>query len=303
MVKAFLYNCTAPVLKMTTTLAIIAAVAGQAFAQAPASTIDRIRETGSLKVGYGSAVPFSFRDEDGAVVGYSIDLCKALAEEIRSTLAMTQIRIDYVLRTPANRVQLLNSGDIDIECNASTNTAERRKAAAFAPAHFIAQTRFVSLRQNNIRTMDDLRGKTVSVVLGTVNVGQILHLSREMKLGLASVPVADVQSAFDLVKDGSVSAFAMDDILLSNMIANSGKAEDYLISEETLGEPAPYGFMTRLDDAPFAALVADRLMRIYKSPQMKQIYDKWFMQPIRGGRYTLNVPMSAQLKSAMGVAD
>ncbi|WP_205910450.1 amino acid ABC transporter substrate-binding protein [Rhizobium sp. FY34] len=303
MVRAFLDTLAVLVLKMTATLAIVAAVAGQVFAQAPVSTLDRIKETGSLKVGYGSAPPFSFLDEDGQVAGYAIDLCKALAEEIRNALAMTEIRIDYVLRTPANRVQLLNSGDIDIECNASTNTAERRKAAAFAPPHFIAQTRFVSLRQNNIRTIEDLRGKTVSVVLGTVNVGQILHLSREMRLGLASIPVADVQSAFDLVKVGSVSAFAMDDILLTTMIASTGKAEDYLISNETLGEPAPYGFMTRLDDAPFTALVAESLERIYKSPQMKSIYDKWFMQPIRGGRYTLNVPMSAQLKSAMGIAD
>jgi glutamate/aspartate transport system substrate-binding protein len=276
-------------------------VADPAAAQAPPSTIERIKQTGILKVGYGTSAPFSFLDENGTVVGYSIDLCKALAEEIRTSLDMETIRIDYVPRTPANRVQLLNDGHIDIECNASTNTAERRKAVAFAPAHFVAQTRFVSLKENSLKTVEDLRGKTVSVVLGTVNVGQILQLSREKKLGLATVPVADVQSAFNLVKDGSVSAFAMDDILLVNMIADTGSPQDYTVSEEGLGEPAPYGFMTRLDDEPFAALVADGLTRIYKRPDMAEIYDKWFMRPIRGGRYNLNMPMSAALKAALGM--
>ena len=277
-------------------------LAGPVAAQAQGSTIERIKQTGTIKIGYGTTPPFSFLDDRGNVVGYSIDLCNALAKEISITLGMSDIHIDYVPRTASNRVQLLNDGHIDIECNASSNTAERRKAAAFSPPHFIAQTRFVSLKKNSLKKLEDLRGKTVSVVLGTVNVGQILQSSRDMKLGLAPVQVNDVQAAFELVKNGTVSAFAMDDILLASMIADSGSPQDYQLSEEGLGEPAPYGFMTRVDDTAFAALVADRLTEIYRRPQMIEIYDKWFMQPIRDGRYTLNVPMSPTLRSAMGLS-
>jgi glutamate/aspartate transport system substrate-binding protein len=295
------YILAAPLRRLAAIVALLLVAAGSAAAQAPSSTSARIKETGILKIGYGNTAPFSFLADDGTVVGYSIDLCKALAEEIRAALDIEKITIEYVPRTPANRIQMLNDGRIDIECNSSTSTPDRRKAAAFAPPHFIAQTRFVSLKQNNLNTVEDLRGKTVSVVLGTVNVGQILQLSRELKLGLASVPVADVQAAFNLVKNGSVSAFAMDDILLVNMIADTGTPQDYTISKEGLGDAAPYGFMTRLDDAPFASLVAEGLSRIYRSPQMTAIYDKWFMQPIRGGRYNLNMPMSDALKAAMSL--
>lgn len=285
-------------------LLLLGATAGadSAGAQAPTSTIDRIRETGVMRVGYGTTAPFSFKETDGSIAGYSIDLCNELAREIAGPIGVGTVRVEYVPRTPANRIQLLNDGDIDIECNASTNSPDRRKVASFAPPHFIAQTHFVTLKKSGIHTIDDLRGKTVSVVLGTVNVGQILQFSRDKKLGLAAVPVADVQAAFDLVEDGSVSAFAMDDVLLRSMVIRTGNPDDYVISDEPLGDPAPYGFMTRIDDPAFAALVADSLVRIYRGPKMMEIYDKWFMRPIRGGRYSLNLPMSNDLKAAMGIS-
>jgi glutamate/aspartate transport system substrate-binding protein len=276
--------------------------AASAVAQAPASTIDRIRETGSMRIGYGTTAPFSFTQADGSIAGYSIDLCNELAREIAGPIGVSAVRIEYVPRTPANRIQLLNDGHIDIECNASTNSQDRRKVVSFAPPHFIAQTHFVALKKSGIRTIDHLRGKTVSVVLGTVNVGQILQFSRDKKLGLAAVPVADVQAAFDLVQDGSVSAFAMDDVLLKSMVIGTGQPDDYVISDEPLGEPAPYGFMTRIDDPAFAELVATSLKRIYRGPKMMEIYDKWFMRPIRGERYSLDLPMSDELKAAMGIS-
>ncbi len=205
---------------------------------------------------------FSFQTDDGTVTGYSIELCALLAEELRQALQLPQLRTEYVPRTPSNRIQMLNDGQADIECASSSNTAERRKVASFAPPHFLAQTRFVALARNNIHTLEDLRGKSVSVVLGTVNVGEILKVSRERKLNLVSLPVDTVQGAFDLVATGRASAFAMDDILLTTMVAASGHPDDYVISAEALTEPTPFGFMTRLDDQEFSELVA-RLLRRY----------------------------------------
>lgn len=263
------------------------------------STIERIRETRILRIGYGSTPPFSYKASDGTIIGYSIDLCKAMAAEIKEQLGLPELALEYVHRSPSNRIQLLNEGGMDIECNASTNSAERRRAAAFAPTHFISQTRLVSLARNNIRQLEDLRGKSVGVVLGTVNVSQILQLSRERKLGLVSVPVSEIKEAFELVKNGRVSAFAMDDVLLRNLVIQTGAPTDYVISPEMIAEPEPYGFMTRINDPQFAQLVATSLRKIYRSPQMQEIYDRWFMQPFGGSSYSLNLPMSDELKAAL----
>lgn len=271
----------------------------QARSEAPVSTLDRIRETGVLQIGYGDTPPFSYRDADGTVMGYSIDLCKRIAEELRVQLGLSRLDLKYVPRTPSNRVQLLNSGEIDIECNASTNTEERRRSVAFAISHFFASTRYVSLAKNGFKSLEDLKGRSVSVALGTVNVGQITKVNRERKLSLSLIKADSLQAAFDLVSDERASAFAMDDILLSSMIAASPNPAAYTLSMETLTEPEPYGFMLRLGDRAFEEAVNTALRKTYSSSEMPEIYDRWFTQPIPGKNINLRLPMSDALRSAI----
>lgn len=278
-------------------LAIAAGVA-PSHAGAPASTLERIAQTGVIRVGYGNTPPFSYTDTDGTIIGYSIDLCKKVAEELRAGLGLPHIDIEYVERTPSNRVQLLNDGMMDIECNASTNNAERRRSVAFAESHFYVTTHYVSLARNNLDSLDDLNGRSVSVVLGTVNVGHINQANRERKLNLSLVTADSLQAAFDMVTQERVFAFAMDDVLLSAMIAATPNPDDYAISQEALTEPEPYGFMMRLEDKKFADAVNAALRKIYEGPDMAAIYDRWFNQPIPRENINLRIPMSASLKQA-----
>jgi glutamate/aspartate transport system substrate-binding protein len=260
------------------------------------STLEKVRQTKTLKVGYGDSAPFSYVGPDGKVIGYTIDLCQRVAEAIRIQLGLDTLNIDYVFRTPANRVQMLNSGDIDLECVASSNTAERRRNAAFSISHFVVNTRFVSLLKNHLNTLDDLRGRSVSIVLGTVNIGPINQVNRDKKLNLSIAITDSLQKAFDMVSQEKVSAFAMDDILLHTMIANSSNPQDYVISNETVGKETEYGLMMRLDDNDFHNAVNTALKQIYASNEIDAIYARWFMQPLPGSQINLNYPMSERMK-------
>lgn len=282
-----------------TFVAIIFSSIGQcAFAETVKSTIDRIANTGKIRIGYGNTPPFSYVGPDGQVIGYSIDICKRLASSLQRQLGLAQLDIEYVPRTPSNRIQLLNDGAIDIECNSSTNTAERRKSVAFSYSHFIVSTRYVALASQGLSTLEDLRGRSVSVALGTVNVGQINAVNRERKLNLSIVPADSLQAAFDMVGNGNVSAFAMDEVLLSTMIAESTTPSDYTLSSEMVAEPQPYGFMVRLGDEGFITAVNKSLAEIYKSPEMENIYQNWFERPIPGSGINLRLPLSEQMKQS-----
>lgn len=276
--------------------AAVLAAGPQTRAEAPASTLERIAETGKIRIGYGDSPPFSYTDKDGTIVGYSIDICKRLSEELRERLRLPAIGIEYVFRTPSNRVQLLNDGAMDIECNSSTNTPERRRSVAFTRSHFYVATRYVALAKNDLRTIEDLRGRTVSVALGTVNVGQINQLNRERKLNLSIVTSDSVQGAFDMITNGMASAYAMDEVLLSAMIGRTGNPEDYTVSTEVVAEPQPYGFMVRLSDTEFHDAVNTALAKIYASAEMQEIYDRWFTRPIPRDNVNLHLPMSETLR-------
>ncbi|BCB60037.1 MULTISPECIES: amino acid ABC transporter substrate-binding protein [Halomonadaceae] len=269
-----------------------------AVSSAAASDIDtlqRLSETGTLRVGYGDTAPFSYTDDNGNVLGYSIDLCQQVASQLQEQLGLPSLAIEYVFRTPGNRVQMLNSGEIDIECNASTNNEERRRSADFSLSHFFVSVRFVSLKENHYDTLQDLAGRSVSVARGTVNVGQINQANRERRLNLSVVPVETLQAAFDLVTDGRVAAFAMDDILLSTMIAESEDPTAYALSEEAITAEEPLGLLMRKDDQAFVAQVNRALRTIYQQGDMQALYERWFQQPLPGKGITLNVPMSDTL--------
>lgn len=275
---------------------VLAALLALSAARAQgADTLERIRGEGVLRIGYGDTPPFSFRDESGRVTGYSIELCERVAEDIRRQLGLERIGIVYVPRTDMNRIPLLNEGRYDLECEASTNSEERRRSVAFALAHFFTETRFVSLARHDLRRVADLKGRSMAVALGTVTIGQIGRLNRERRLELSLVRAETVNGAFDLLARGEVSAFAMDDILLRFMVARTGNAALYRLSEESLTPALPYGFMMRLDDTAFHAAVNAALARIYGGAEMDALYDRWFRGPVPGLGVRLGVPQSPEL--------
>lgn len=273
--------------------------AGAGWAQAPASTLAKIVETGVIRLGYSAEdIPFSYRAPDGTVLGYSTDLCVRVVGHLKQQLGLASLAIEYVERTPRNRVAMLRDGALDIECVASTNNAERRKSVAFSYSHFVTGTQFVSLKKNNLRTMADLAGHTVVATSGTTNLGQLATANRERRLHIAVMPVETHKDAFKLVTEGRASAFVMDGILLAAMVASSEHPDDYILSSDSLGWPEPYGLMVRREDTEFRDAVNAALLEIYGSGEINAIYDKWFTKPIPPNGINMRLPMSEELRQA-----
>jgi len=269
-------------------------------AEAPTSTLDRISETGIVRVGYSTeSSPFSYLDGDGKIVGYSIDLCARIADLLKERLGLSAINVAYVRRTPSDRVALLKSGDIDIECVASTNNADRRKSVSFSYPHFMTEVQFVALAANGLGVVADLEGRTVASTSGTTVIGELNAHSRERNLNVAVVPTPDHQTGFELMATGRVAAFVMDGILLSTMAANAEDPSLYLVSSDPLGPPQPYGLMLRHDDAPFKNAVNEALLQMYGTGEVREIYKRWFTMPIPPRGINLHLPMSGALEAVI----
>jgi glutamate/aspartate transport system substrate-binding protein len=287
-------------------LSLVAALllAGTALAQPPVSTLDRIRQTGVLRIGYdGHEPPFDYIDPDGKVMGYSIELCNRLAEALRAQLSLPKIDIQYDQVSYHDRIDDINSGAIDIECGTSTITPQRLGSVAFAPSHFITASRYAALAADSLRSIEDLHGKSVAVVRGTSNVSDIARLNRQRRLNLSILVVSSSQSAFDMLAQGKVSAFPMDEVLLRTMIDASGQPDRYTISRDSLAPPLHYGFMIRRDDPEFAHAVDAALRRIYAGPDMQSIYDRWFNAPLPGLGVDLHLPMSPGMRDMFSKAE
>ena len=279
---------------MAASLLVASAVCARA--QAPESTLARIAETGTLRIGYSpDAAPFSYLRADGKAIGYSIDLCERIAQLLQLQLGLDKLDIAYVRRTPSDRVALLQDGEMDIECVASTNNAERRKSVAFSYPHFVTAVRFAALRAGGPRVVADLKGRTVASTSGTTVIGKLNATSRAQGLNIAVMPTPDHETGFALMATGRVSAFVMDGILLSNLVANAEQPELYQLSLDTVGVAEPYGLMMRRDDVAFKDAVNAALLEIFTTGEIGPMYDKWFTMPIEPHGINLQLPMSDEL--------
>ena len=280
-------------------LLLAMALPAAADAHTLGGTLAKIDETGVIAIGYRQGEPpFSFEAADGSVIGFSIDLCERIVEQIRSTLGRDDVKVNYVVATPATRFILIKTGAIDLECAATTNNAERRELVDFSYPHFLTATHVMSRHADHIDTLQDLAGHTVAAASGTVNIEQLNALNREQGLNIAVIPTKSTAEAFGMVVSGRVSAFVTDGILLAAKIAELPDPSLYALSSFTLSRPEPYGLLLKRGDAKFRKLINDTLSGIYLSGEIDDLYAKWFTSPIPPNGINLNLPMSADMAAA-----
>jgi len=280
---------------ITLTLAALAlALAVPAAAQE--GTLKKIKDSGSITIGHRDAsIPFSYYDDKQQPVGYAVDLCLRIVDAVKSELKMPKIDVKYQLVTSANRIPLMANGTIDLECGSTTNNLARQEQVWFTITHFVTANRWVAKKSANLKTLQDLKGKTVVSTAGTTNIKGITEINAAQNLGLSIISANGHPEAFQMVETGRAAAFVMDDILLYSLAAQSRSPGDYAISTEATSVE-PYGIMLRRDDPAFKKIVDAATANVYKSGAINAIYDKWFLKPIPPKGIDLNVPMSPQLK-------
>jgi glutamate/aspartate transport system substrate-binding protein len=286
---------------MHRTLKAAAAALAFTMAAAPAfaQTIDKIKQSGTITVGHRDAsIPFSYYDDNQKPIGYAMDICMRIVDDVKKALHMPNLKVNYQLVTSANRIPLLANGTIDIECGSTTNNLDRQKQVSFTNTHFVTANRWVAKKSSNIKSLNDLKGKTIVSTAGTTNIKQITEINAAQNLGMNIISANGHPEAFQMVETGRAVAFVMDDILLYSLAAQSRTPGDYEISSVALSVE-PYGIMVRKDDPSFKKIVDDSTANTYKSGAINAIYDKWFLKPIPPRGLNLNVPMSAPLKRVL----
>ena len=266
-------------------------------AQELTGTLAKIKKAGSVTLGVrDGSVPFSYLDDKQQYQGYSIDLCMKVVTALQKHLGLTELKVVMSPVTSANRIPLMANGTIDLECGSTTNNLERQQQVAFAPTMFVIGNRILAKKSSNIKTLEDLRGKTLVATAGTSTIKQMTILNKEKNLGMTIAVGKDHADSFLMLETGRAVAEANDDILLASQVANSKNPNDYEITKEALSVE-PYGIMLRKNDPAFKKVVDEALTRLYKSDDINRIYAKWFTSPIPPKNINLKFPMPPQLKA------
>jgi len=262
-------------------------------------TLKRIAESSTVRIGYReNSPPFAFLDAQKKPVGYSLDLCEIVVEEIAKELAK-DLRVEFKPVSPENRFDKVTSGDIDLECGSTTNNAERRRTVAFSPTMFVTGTKLLVRRGSGILNFRNLADKTVVLTRGTVHETAVPKLAERQKIPIKFVFAGDHRESFDLLAAGKADAFANDDVQLYGMLAETKSAADFRVVGDFLTY-ADYALMFRKDDPDFAEVVERAFRRLAGSREIVALYERWFQKPLPSGA-RLNLPMSPHLEELFRV--
>src|SRR5580658_4964413 len=149
---------------------LAASASAQTGGEGLSPTLANIKKTHTVRLGYReSSPPFSFLDHSNRPIGYSLELCEAVVDEIGVEVDDSSLKIEYVKVTSDDRIPAVVQGKIDLECGSTTANAERAKQVAFSPLMFVAGTKQMVPKDSAISAPKDLQGKTVVVTKGTTN--------------------------------------------------------------------------------------------------------------------------------------
>jgi glutamate/aspartate transport system substrate-binding protein len=261
-------------------------------------TLEKIKSTGSIALGVRkNNIPFSYRSLNGKPIGYSIDLCHKVTDAIRIRLSMPGLTVRYHFVDAGNRISILKSGEIDLVCDAASNTTSRRGEVDFSVNYFYSGVRMATRRNSGIRDFGDIKdGKLVTTARST-SERLLKRKIAEEAWGTELFLAKNHAQSFRMLRSGRAAAFVMDDVLLAGLIATSPDLKAYHIVGSAL-RVEPYALMLRKGDTDFKALIDDTLSQVMRSGEAEKIYARWFMKPIPPRGINLNMPMSHPLREA-----
>ena len=267
-------------------------------APATATTLDRVREAGKLRLGYcADARPFAYRDEAGKVAGYSVALGESIAKDVRAQLGFPDLAVEFVPLPSANAVDAVQQGQVDLLCGPSAVTLARRQGVAFsipvfpggigallradAPAELrevLADRQAPYRPQWRASIGQALQKRTFSAVKSTPVESWLTSRLGELKIAAKVVPVASFDAGIQQVLGRGTDVLFGDRATLLEAAKRNPSAGDLMVVDR-LFTYEPLAFVLERGDEDFRVLVDRALSRLYRSGAVQPIYAQSFGEP------------------------
>jgi ABC-type amino acid transport substrate-binding protein len=252
----------------------LAAIVVLGAAAARAQTLERVKSTGIFTIGYREdAAPYSYRNALGEPDGYSIELCRAIATNVKDALGLANIKVVYRPITTENRFQEVQDGRVDIECGATTVTLSRRELVDFSLFTFIDGAS-VLLRADSPQDLKGLAGKKIGVRGGTTTEQALRNTLAQEKIAAEVVTVGNHDDGLQRLRNGQIAAYFADRAILLFLIMKS--QDQGLRISERFFTFEPYALPLHRGDHAFRLLVDQTLSALYRSGRIHEIFTHSF---------------------------
>ena len=243
---------------------------------AGAQTLDKIRNSGVIKLGYiDGAAPFSYTDGNGQPQGYSVELCNAVAEGVGAQLKRQGLKVRWVRLTIQDRIDAVRTGKVDLECSTTTWTLSRQKLVDFSLVTFVDGGSLLVKSDAEIGRLGDFGGKRIAVINGTTTERSLRSALERRKVSAELVGIKTRDEGLGLLREGQVDGLASDRTALIGVVVMSGsKGGMYKLLDQDFSIEQ-YALMMKRGDHDFRLAVNSVLARIYRTGAIEEIYGRW----------------------------
>jgi len=255
-----------------TALTAVLAACGkeEAPASAPAAAADAAPAAKVYVVGTDAAyAPFEYQNEQGQIVGFSVDLLNAVAQA-------GGFEVKYV-NTPWEGIfNALTQGDRDMLISSITITEERKQTMDFSEPYFDAVQLIAVRKDSNVTSFQDLKELRVGVQTGTT--GDTVVTELQGKTSTLTKRFESTPLALKELEAGGVDAVVADNGVVDHYVANNAGAGFKTVSDSSF-EPERYGIAVAKGNTALLEMVNKGLSAIRADGTYDKVYAKTFGQP------------------------
>jgi len=256
-------------------LVAAAMVAGNATAQTVPNTLGKIKAAKAINVAFsGDSLPFSFVGPNNEPAGYSIDICKRVIAQIGRAVGEPNLKVNWLVGSVSERLQMVASGKADLECANTTQTIARLASVDFSNLIFVDGGGFLVKSDSPVNKVTDLGGKKIAVLAGTTTESRLNDTLKRRQVNATVVPIRNANEGVAMLESGSVDAYAGDKIKLVGLAAQAREPAKLAMLAEDLSIE-PYALTLPRNDSALRLEVNKALTQVYMGGDIEAIFAQW----------------------------
>lgn len=219
-----------------------------------------------------SFVPMGFREKSGKLVGYDVDLARAVFKQYG-------IKVDFQPIDWSMKETELRNGTIDLLWNGYSVTPERAKKVAFSRPYLQNQQVLVTKKSYGVKTFADMKGKTLGVQNGSTGQTELNAQPKLLKnfiKGKTPVLYDTFPNAFIDLNANRIQGLLMDKVYAEYYIRRQKNRKDFRVIVNPNFEVDDFAVGLRKGDKTLKKKIDQGLGRLQRNGQLKKINEKWF---------------------------
>lgn len=237
-----------------------------------ADTWSKVKQQKKVVVGLDdSFVPMGFRQKSGKLVGYDIDLARAVFK-------LYGIKVDFQTIDWNMNVTELHNGTIDLIWNGFSITPQRQKQAAFSDTYLYNDQVLVTLKKNKIKSFADMQGKVLGAQTGSSGANDIDTYPKLLKNRIKNheaVTYDSFTNAFIDLNVGRIQGLLIDSTYANYYIKHQAHPENYRVTTGALPKEK-FAVGMRKGDVTMRHKINAGLKQLAANGTLKKINEKWF---------------------------